>query len=104
MLSSSVKIILEKYSIKDYITRLGYYYNHDLDPDKIVEMLIRAEKENVPDFITAFSDYLSQASNVQISTQSGFSNNNFISAFLDLELTRPSMARWYSTDLTSPEW
>ena len=86
-----------------YIARFGCYYNHDLDPDKMVEMLIRAEKENVPDLITAFSDYLSQVSNVQISTQSGFSNNNIISAFLNLELTRPSMAGWYNTNLSSPE-
>ena len=42
-----------------YIARFGCYYDHDLDPDKMVEMLIRAEKENVPDFITAFSNYLS---------------------------------------------
>ncbi|UZO21854.1 uncharacterized protein OCT59_014238 [Rhizophagus irregularis] len=69
----------------------------------MVEMLIQAEKENAPDFITAFSDCLRQVSNVQISTQSGFSNNNFISAFLNLELTRPSMAGWYTTNLTSPE-
>ncbi|POG63221.1 hypothetical protein GLOIN_2v1882275 [Rhizophagus irregularis DAOM 181602=DAOM 197198] len=82
-----------------YIERFGCYYSHDLDPDKMVEMLIRAEKENVHDFITVFS----QASNVQILTQSGFSNNNFISAFLNLELTRPSMAGWYTTNLTSPE-
>ena len=75
-----------------YIAKFGCYYNHDLDPDKMVEMLIRAEKENVPDLITAFSNYLNQVSNVQISTQSGFSNNNIISAFLNLELTRPSMA------------
>ncbi|PKC00396.1 hypothetical protein RhiirA5_382492 [Rhizophagus irregularis] len=74
-----------------YIARFGCYYDHDLDPDKMVEMLIQAEKENVPDLITAFSDYIRQASNVQISTQSGFSNN-FISAFLNLELTRPSIA------------
>ncbi|GBC44796.2 hypothetical protein GLOIN_2v1882275 [Rhizophagus irregularis DAOM 181602=DAOM 197198] len=67
------------------------------------KMLIQAEKENAPDFITAFSDCLRQVSNVQISTQSGFSNNNFISAFLNLELTRPSMAGWYTTNLTSPE-
>src|SRR5436305_14359639 len=87
-----------------YITRLGYYYNHDLNPNKIVEMLIRAKKENVPDFITAFSDYLRQAGNVQILTQSEFSNNNFISAFLNLKLTKPSMAKWYSTDLTSLKW
>ncbi|CAG8685808.1 2211_t:CDS:2, partial [Funneliformis mosseae] len=76
-----------------YIARFRYYYDHDLDPDKMVEMLIQVEKENVPDFITAFSDYLSQANDVQILTQSGFSNNNFISAFLNLELTRPSMTR-----------
>ncbi|GET66698.1 hypothetical protein GLOIN_2v1562052 [Rhizophagus irregularis DAOM 181602=DAOM 197198] len=37
----------------------------------MVEMLIQAEKENAPDFITAFSDCLRQVSNVQISTQSG---------------------------------
>ncbi|PKY60004.1 hypothetical protein RhiirA4_550530 [Rhizophagus irregularis] len=86
-----------------YIERFGCYYSHDLDPDKMVEMLIQAEKENAPDFITAFSDCLRQVSNVQISTQSGFSNNNFISAFLNLELTRPSMAGWYTTNLTSPE-
>ncbi|PKC55791.1 hypothetical protein RhiirA1_542369 [Rhizophagus irregularis] len=86
-----------------YIARFGCYYNHDLDPDKMVEMLIQAEKENVPDLITAFSDYLSQVSNVQISTQSGFSNNNIISAFLNLELTRPSMAGWYNTNLSSLE-
>ena len=55
------------------------------DPDKMVEMLIQAEKENA------------------------FSNNNFpegalaISAFLNLELTRPSMAGWYTTNLASPE-
>ena len=54
-------------------------------------MLIQAEKKNMSNFITAFSDYLSQASNIQILTQSGFSNNNFIFAFLNLELTRPSM-------------
>ncbi|GBC49145.2 hypothetical protein GLOIN_2v1789089 [Rhizophagus irregularis DAOM 181602=DAOM 197198] len=86
-----------------YIARFGCYYNHDLDPDKMVEMLIQAEKENVPDLITAFSDYLSQVSNVQISTQSGFSNNNIISAFLNLELTRSSMAGWYNTNLSSLE-
>ncbi|CAB4419681.1 unnamed protein product [Rhizophagus irregularis] len=86
-----------------YIERFGCYYDHDLDPDKMVEMLIQAEKENAPDFITAFSDCLRQVSNVQILTQSGFSNNNFISAFLNLELTRPSMAGWYTTNLTSPE-
>ncbi|RGB23256.1 hypothetical protein C1646_774793 [Rhizophagus diaphanus] len=50
-----------------YIEKFRCYYSHDLDPDKM-------------------------ASNVQILTQSGFSNNNFISAFLNLELTRPSMA------------
>ncbi|GBC50732.2 hypothetical protein GLOIN_2v1765706 [Rhizophagus irregularis DAOM 181602=DAOM 197198] len=54
-----------------YIERFGCYYSHDLDPDKMVEMLIQAEKENAPDFITAFSDCLRQVSNVQISTQSG---------------------------------
>ncbi|POG79190.1 hypothetical protein GLOIN_2v1765706 [Rhizophagus irregularis DAOM 181602=DAOM 197198] len=43
-----------------YIERFGCYYDHDLDPDKMVEMLIQAEKENVPDFITAFSDCLRQ--------------------------------------------
>ncbi|UZO05891.1 uncharacterized protein OCT59_026229 [Rhizophagus irregularis] len=86
-----------------YIERFGCYYSHDLDPDKMVEMLIQAEKENAPDFITAFSDCLRQVSNVQISTQSGFSNNNFISAFLNLELTRLSMAGWYTTNLTSQE-
>ncbi|CAB4419362.1 unnamed protein product [Rhizophagus irregularis] len=43
-----------------YIERFGCYYDHDLDPDKMVEMLIRAEKENAPDFITAFSDCLRQ--------------------------------------------
>ncbi|CAB5189180.1 unnamed protein product [Rhizophagus irregularis] len=85
-----------------YIARFGCYYDHDLDPDKMVEMLIQAEKENVPDLITAFSDYIRQASNVQISTQSGFSNN-FISAFLNLELTRPSIVRWYNINLASPE-
>jgi hypothetical protein len=85
-----------------YIARFGCYYDHDLDPDKMVEMLIRAEKENAPDLITAFSDYLRH---VQISTQSGFTNNNnLISAFLNLELTRPSMAGWYNTNLASPEW
>jgi hypothetical protein len=82
---------------KKYFAKSGFYHIHDLD--KVVEMLIQAEKENVPDFITAFSDYLRQASNVQISTQF---NNNFISAFLNLELTRPSMAGWYNTNLTSP--
>ncbi|CAB4432457.1 unnamed protein product [Rhizophagus irregularis] len=74
-----------------YIAKFGYYYDYDLDPNKMVEMLIRAEKKNVPDFITTFSDYLRQVSNIQILTQSGFFNNNFISAFLNLELTRPSM-------------
>jgi hypothetical protein len=69
----------------------------------MVEMLIRAEKKNAPDFITAFSDYLRQASNVQILTQSEFSNNNLIYAFLNLELTRPSMAGWYNTNLASSE-
>ncbi|CAB4459866.1 unnamed protein product [Rhizophagus irregularis] len=75
-----------------YIERFGCYYSHNLDPDKMVEMLIQAEKENAPDFITAFSDCLRQVSNVHILTQSGFSNNNFISTFLNLELIRPSMA------------
>ncbi|CAG8482754.1 12578_t:CDS:2 [Funneliformis mosseae] len=80
-----------------YITRFIYYYDHDLDSDKMVEMLIQAEKKNVSNFITAFSDYLSQTNNVQILTQSGFSNNNFpegaliISAFLNLELMRSYM-------------
>ena len=76
-----------------YITRFGCYYDHNLDSNKMVEMLIWTEKKNVPDFITAFSDYLNQASNVQILTQFGFSNNNFISTFLNPELTRPSMVR-----------
>ena len=66
-------------------------------------MLIRAEKKNVPDFITAFSDYLKQVSNIQISIQSEFSNNNFISIFLNLKLTRSFIAVWYTTNLTSPE-
>ncbi|CAG8732040.1 hypothetical protein GLOIN_2v1874831 [Rhizophagus irregularis DAOM 181602=DAOM 197198] len=50
----------------------GFYHVHDLD--KVVEMLIQTERGNAPDFITvpdfttAFSDYLRQASNVQIST------------------------------------
>ena len=43
-----------------YIARFGCYYDHDLNPDKMVEMLIRAEKGNASDFITAFSDYLRQ--------------------------------------------
>jgi hypothetical protein len=40
----------------------------------------------------------------------GFSNNNppegafAISGFLNLELTRPSMAGWYNTNIASPEW
>ncbi|GBB87097.1 hypothetical protein RclHR1_13560002 [Rhizophagus clarus] len=46
-----------------YIARFRCYYNHNLDPDKMVEMLIQTEKENVSDLITAFSDYLSQVSN-----------------------------------------
>ncbi|RGB21862.1 hypothetical protein C1646_777097 [Rhizophagus diaphanus] len=91
-----------------YIARFGCYYDHDLDPDKMVEMLIQAEKKNVPDLITAFSDYIRQASNVQISTQFGFSNNNFISAFLNLELTRSSIAgckKFSSHDLSYwPMW
>ncbi|POG80008.1 hypothetical protein GLOIN_2v1765060 [Rhizophagus irregularis DAOM 181602=DAOM 197198] len=72
-----------------YIARFGCYYDYDLDPNKIVETLIQAKKKNVPDFITTFSNYFRQANNVQILTQSGFFNNNFISAFLNLELTRP---------------
>ncbi|GBB88949.1 hypothetical protein RclHR1_15570009 [Rhizophagus clarus] len=98
ILSSSVKIILEAFhkglspESQRYIAGFGCYYDHDLDSDKMVEMLIQAEKENVPDLITIFSDYLNQVSNVQFSTQSGFSNNNIISAFLNLELTRSSMA------------
>jgi hypothetical protein len=93
---------------KKHIAESGFYHVHDLD--KVVEMLIQAERGNAPDFITAFSDYLRQASNVQILTQSEFSNNNLpegafaISAFLNLELTRPSMAGWYNTNLASPEW
>ncbi|GBC50839.2 hypothetical protein GLOIN_2v1765706 [Rhizophagus irregularis DAOM 181602=DAOM 197198] len=52
-----------------YIARFGCYYNHDLDPDKMVEMLIRAEKENVPNLITAFSDYLSQLTQNKLKDQ-----------------------------------
>ncbi|GES98531.1 hypothetical protein GLOIN_2v1882275 [Rhizophagus clarus] len=77
-----------------YIARFGCYYSCDLDPDKMVEMLIQTKKGNASNFITAFSDYLRQASNVQILTQSEFSNNNIISAFLNLELTRSSIAGW----------
>jgi hypothetical protein len=84
---------------KKHIAESGFYHVHDLD--KVVEMLIQAERGNAPDFITAFSDYLRH---VQISTQSGFSNNNLISTFLNLELTRPSMVGWYNTNLASPEW
>ncbi|PKK58107.1 hypothetical protein RhiirC2_796852 [Rhizophagus irregularis] len=73
-----------------YIARFGCYYDY-LDPNKMVETFIQAKKKNVPDFITTFSNYLRQANNVQILTQSGFFNNNFISAFLNLELTRPSI-------------
>ena len=65
--------------------------------------MIMGTADTPNDFITAFSDYLRQASNVQISTSASASNNNFISAFLNLELTRPSMAGWYNTNLTSPE-
>ena len=71
MLSSSVTIILEKYSIKDCHQKVKdisqdldvIIITFDIDPDKTVEMFIRAEKENVPDFITAFSDNLRQAGN-----------------------------------------
>ncbi|GBB91437.1 hypothetical protein RclHR1_18740002 [Rhizophagus clarus] len=86
-----------------YIARFGCYYSCDLDPDKMVEMLIQTKKGNASNFITAFSDYLRQASNVQILTQSEFSNNNIISAFLNLELTRSSIAGWYNTNLTNLE-
>ena len=76
-----------------------------LNPDIHVESppMIMGTADTPNDFITAFSDYLRQASNVQISTSTSASNNNFISAFLNLELTRPSMAGWYNTNLTSPE-
>ena len=67
MLSNSIKIILEKYSIKDCHQKVkGILQDQDVIII-MVEMLIRVEKKNVSDFITAFSDYLSQASNVQIS-------------------------------------
>ncbi|CAI2180561.1 15999_t:CDS:2, partial [Funneliformis geosporum] len=41
---------------KKHIAKSGFYHVYDLD--KVVEMLIRAEKENMSYFITAFSDYL----------------------------------------------
>ncbi len=47
-----------------YIARFGYYYDYDLNSNKMVEILIRAEKKNMTDFITAFNDYLSQVSNI----------------------------------------
>ncbi|PKK76528.1 hypothetical protein RhiirC2_707302 [Rhizophagus irregularis] len=65
---------------KRHIARSGFYHVHDLD--KTVEMLIQAEKENVPDFITAFNDFLRQAGGAQ---------NIIISAFLSRELTQPFM-------------